>query len=129
MHNIYIKGNSMSKRAVMQVLNIMRSKLTYESKLLITRGATVAWHERVQPFHDGTIDIERLAAFASEHLGLPIGDPEQEDLSSNFPNDPLPTHDGLTKWDYCRNAWRSKRKLEFNPNGILIVVSMKTKAI
>jgi hypothetical protein len=53
------------------VLNTLRSELTYESKLLITWGATVAWHERAQPFHDGTIDIERLAAFASKHLGRP----------------------------------------------------------
>jgi hypothetical protein len=102
--NIYLKGNSMSRRTVMQVLNILRSKLTYEPKLLITRGAAVAWHDRAQPLHDGTTDIERLATYASEHLDLPIGDPEQVDLSGNFPNDPLPTHDGLTKWDYTAAA-------------------------
>jgi hypothetical protein len=56
----------------MQVFNMLRSKLTYEAKLLESRGATQSWHERAQPFHDGTVGIERLAAFAQEQLGTRI---------------------------------------------------------
>jgi hypothetical protein len=93
--NIYLK--TWPNRTTMQVFNILRSKLTYEAKLLKSRGATQSWHERARPFHDGTVDIQRLAEFAHEHLGLPIGDPEYENSGGGYPDDPLPTHNGLTK--------------------------------
>jgi hypothetical protein len=111
--NIYLE--TWPNRTTMQVFNTLRSKLTYEAKLLKSRGATQSWHERARPFHDGTVDIQRLAKFALEHLGLPIGDPGYKNSGGNFPNDPLPTHDGLTsKWGCCRKTWFLKRKLGFD---------------
>jgi flagellar biosynthesis GTPase FlhF len=124
--NIYLK--TWPNRTTMQVFNILRSKLTYEAMLLKSRGATQSWHERARPFHDGTVNIRRLAEFAQEHLGLPIGNPEYENSGGDYPNDPLLTHDGLTKWDYCRKIWILKRKLSFDVKGILIVKPMQSRA-
>ena len=124
--NIYLK--TWPNRTTMQVFNTLRSKLTYEAMLLKSRGATQSWHERARPFHDGTVNIQRLAEFAQEHLGLPIGDPEYENSGGDYPNDPLPTHDGLTKWDYCRTIWIRLRKLSFDSKGILIVKPMQSRA-
>ena len=85
-------------------------------------------HDPSSPFHDGTVDIQRLAEFAHKHFGLPIGDPEYENSGGDYPNDPLPTHKGLTKWGYCRKIWILKRKLSFDVKGILIVKPMQSRA-
>jgi hypothetical protein len=126
--NIYL--NTWPNRTTMQVFNILRSKLTYEAKLMKSRGATQSWHERARPFAPRWHGryIQRLSEFAYKHLGLPIGDPEYVNRGGDYPNDPLPTHKGLTKWDYCRTTWIRLRKLIFDSKGILIVKPMQSRA-
>jgi hypothetical protein len=107
--NIFLK----KEKTVWQAINMVRSKLTYESRLLKTRGAECAWHNRARPFFSGSVDVERLATFAGDICNLPIGDADAEDEEGFFPNDPLPTHNGLSKNDYCRRMWKGRRRFVF----------------
>jgi hypothetical protein len=85
------------EKTVWQAINMVRSKLTYESRLLKTRGVESKWHNRARPFFSGGVDVERLATFAGNICGLPLGDAEAADEEGFFPNDPLPSHNGLSK--------------------------------
>ena len=119
--NIFLK----KEKTVWQAINIVRSKLTYEARLLKTRGTECAWHGRARPFFSGSVDVERLATFAGDICNLYLGDADAEDEEGFFPNDPQPTHNGLSKNDYCRRMWKGRRRFDFNAKGHLMVKPAK----
>ena len=68
--NIYLKNEA--KKSVTQCFNIVRSKLTIESRMY-KKGTTSKWHTTMKPFIDGTVVAEELIAFAEAVCGLESG--------------------------------------------------------
>jgi hypothetical protein len=90
--NIYLMN--FNKRTLRQVFNLLRSKLVFQSRLQKTDGKATSWHAKAKPFFDGTVGVEALLEFASDHTEFPLG-VEGAICKDQYPNELLPTHDGI----------------------------------
>ena len=108
--NIYLKNEA--KKSVTQCFNIVRSKLTIESRMY-KKGTTSKWHTTMKPFIDGTVVAEELIAFAEAVCGLESGNADEFSPEEGWYTDELlPPHNGLTRGDWHRRVWTHLRKLK-----------------
>ena len=110
--NIYLKNEA--KKSVTQCFNIVRSKLTIESRMY-KKGTTSKWHTTMKPFIDGTVVAEELIAFAEAVCGLESGSADElEEEMGWFPDELLDPHNGLKRGDWSRRVWTHLRGLKLS---------------
>ena len=123
---------SQSSATMTQVINILRSKQAWESRLY-KNGNEQGWHAKVLPFVDSSINVPELLKFVSMETTLPVGDINEDvksvDGGKVYPNELLPCHEGMQSGDWIRAVWLCERKLKFTEEGpILSSPKKKVKA-
>jgi hypothetical protein len=114
--NIFLLGRK--ERTVKQCINMVRSEFTIESRMY-KKGTHSSWYEKMLPFINGAIDVEKLIKFATEVCELPAGDEKaySTECGGWFANELIEPHKGLSAAGFHRKVWIDLRKMKMSKSG------------